>query len=213
MQMKLPLLIVLGGIAALTLPATTQAGGDLAPTVTITASVTAAMQASFEAKRQATMDRLTQDETQALCTQYARAPLPAAVAAKISALNRATITPPPDGKYLGDYTQGEVVAQTGTGLQSSDDPAKASGGNCYACHELAARELAFGTIGPSLRQYGKLRGTSPAVLEAAWAKLYNSNAQMACSRMPRFGHRGILSAQQLQDVMAFLFDPASPVNQ
>ena len=44
-------------------------------------------------------------------------------------------------------------------------------------------------------------------------KPYNSNLQTACSRMPRFGHRDILSEQQLQDVMAFLFDAASPVNQ
>jgi sulfur-oxidizing protein SoxX len=31
--------------------------------------------------------------------------------------------------------------------------------------------------------------------------------------MPRFGHRGILDEQQLKDLMALLFDPASPVNQ
>ena len=176
-------------------------------------SVAAAMQSSFEAKRQATMDRLVQDETQALCTAHARGALPAQVAAKVAALSRATIKLPSDGNYLGDFKQGEVIALAGTGLQFSDDPAKPAGGNCYACHELAAKELAFGTIGPSLKQYGKLRGNAPAMLEYAWGKLYNSNAQMACSRMPRFGHRGILTEQQLQDVMAFLFDPASPVNQ
>jgi L-cysteine S-thiosulfotransferase len=178
-----------------------------------TLDVTAAMEASFEVKRQATMDRLVQDETQALCTQHPRGPLPADVAAKISALNRATIKPPVDGKYLGDYKNGEVIAQTGTGLQSSDDPTKPSGGNCYACHELASTELAFGTIGPSLRLYGKLRGATQEVLEYTWGKLYNSNAQMPCSNMPRFGHRGILTEQQLKDLMAYLFDPASPVNQ
>ncbi len=31
--------------------------------------------------------------------------------------------------------------------------------------------------------------------------------------MPRFGHRGILTEQQMKDVMAYLFDAASPVNQ
>ena len=177
------------------------------------AVVSAAMKNSFEAKHQATMDRLTQDEIQTLCTMHARDPLPAEVAAKVTELSRATIKPPADGQYLGDFKRGEVVAVTGTGLQFNDDPAKPAGGNCYACHELAANELAFGTIGPSLRQYGKLHGNAPAMLEYTWAKLYNSNAQMACSRMPRFGHRGILTEQQLKDVMAFLFDPASPVNQ
>ena len=176
-------------------------------------NVAAAMQASFEAKRQATMERLVQDETQTLCTQHAPAPLPADIAEKITALNRATLRAPADGQYFGDLKNGEVIAQTGTGLQSSDDPAKPAGGNCYACHELAASELAYGTIGPSLRQYGNLRGRTPAMLEYTWGKLYNSNATLACSNMPRFGHRGILSEQQLKDLMAFLFDPASPVNQ
>ena len=159
------------------------------------------------------MARLTQDETQRLCTQHAALPLPRKVAARITALNRATVKPPSDGAYFGDLKNGEVIAQTGTGLQSSDDPAKPAGGNCYACHELAGSEMAFGTIGPSLRQYGKLRGNSPTVLAYTWGKLYNSNAQMPCSNMPRFGARHILSEQQLKDLMAFLFDPASPVNQ
>ena len=195
------------GLVALTLHGAARAGGDIAP------DVAGQMQASFEAKRQATMDRLTQDETQTLCTAHARAPLPDRIADQITKLNRDTIKAPTDGNYLGDFKRGEVVAQTGTGLQSSDDPSKPAGGNCYACHELAASELAFGTIGPSLRQYGKLRGNSPEVLAATWGKLYNSNAQIACSKMPRFGYRGILTEQQLQDLMAYLFDPASPVNQ
>ncbi len=175
--------------------------------------ITAAIATSFEAKRQATMDRLVQDETQVLCTQHAQGPLPAEIATRIVALNRATVRAPADGNYLGDYKKGEVIAQTGTGFQSSDDPTKPAGGNCYACHELSGTELAYGNIGPSLRRYGKLRGNASAVLETTWGKLYNSNAQMPCSNMPRFGHRGILTEQQLKDVMALLFDPASPVNQ
>jgi sulfur-oxidizing protein SoxX len=30
--------------------------------------------------------------------------------------------------------------------------------------------------------------------------------------MPRFGHKGILTEQQVKDVVALLMDPASPVN-
>jgi hypothetical protein len=39
-----------------------------------------------------------------------------------------------------------------------------------------------------------------------------SQAYNACSNMPRFGHSGILTEQQVQDVTALLLDPASPVN-
>ena len=176
-------------------------------------SLAARLQNAFETKNQATLARLEQDETQQLCTRYAERPLPADVAARLQSLNRATITPPTDGQYLGDFTRGEAIAQRGTGLQSSDDPAKPAGGNCYACHQLSGSEVAYGNLGPSLHHYGKLRGTGPEALAAAWAKLYNSNAAVPCSRMPRFGHRGILDEQQLKDLMALLFDPASPVNQ
>jgi sulfur-oxidizing protein SoxX len=31
--------------------------------------------------------------------------------------------------------------------------------------------------------------------------------------MPRFGHNGILSEEQIRDVVALLMDPESPVNQ
>jgi sulfur-oxidizing protein SoxX len=175
--------------------------------------VGAAMRRSFEAKHQAGMERLNQDDVQALCTRYTPASLPPAAAALIQQASLASVKPPAAGQYLGDYRRGEQIAQTGTGLQSSDDPAKPNGGNCYACHQLAASELAYGTIGPSLQRYGKLRGQSPAMLEAAWRKLYNPQADVPCSNMPRFGHQKILNEQQLKDLMAFLFDPASPVNQ
>jgi len=178
-----------------------------------TRDITAIMKSAFEDKRQATLDRLDQDETQKLCTEARDQALPAVVAKKIAEINLATVKPPADGQYLGDWQNGEVIANTGTGLQSSDDPAKPNGGNCYACHELSPTEMAYGTLGPSLKHYGKLRGQDPAVLAYAWSMVYNSNSYAPCSNMPRFGHRGILTEQQLKDVMAFLFDPASPVNQ
>ena len=43
-------------------------------------------------------------------------------------------------------------------------------------------------------------------------KVYNSEAYLACSNMPRFGHKGILTEQQIKDVVALLMDPESPVN-
>ncbi len=174
--------------------------------------INAAMRASFVAKNQAGMARLEQDETQRLCSAHPDTP-PQTVAARVVALNVATLKPPSDGVYLGDYRQGERIAETGAGLQWSDDPAKPNGGNCYACHELAPQEIAYGTIGPSLKHYAKLRGSSPQMLEYTWNKIYNSNAMMPCSNMPRFGHQGILTEQQMRDVMAYLFDANSPVNQ
>ena len=87
------------------------------------------------------------------------------------------------------------------------------GANCYACHQLSPEELSFGTIGPSLYRFGKLRGFTDETRKYAWGKVYNADAFSACSNMPRFGHSGILTEQQLRDVVALLVDPGSPVNQ
>jgi len=173
----------------------------------------AAMQRSFKAHGQAGLDRLEQDDTQEACSRHAPAPLPEARAAKVRAANQALIRYPADGQYLGDWKRGEAIAQQGTGLQYSDDPAQPSGGNCYACHQLSAKEIAYGTIGPSLYNYGKIRGRSETMLKLAWAMIYDMKTLSACSAMPRFGAKRILDEQQLKDVMALLFDPDSPVNQ
>lgn len=176
------------------------------------ASVKSVMENSFAAKGQATLSRLNQDPTQALCTKYASKKLPDEAAERIVAMNVATVRYPADGKYLGDWQEGEKLAQTGVGKQFSDDPAQPSGGNCYACHQLTKAEIAYGNLGPSLYNYGKVRGTSEAIQKYTWTKLYNSDAITACSSMPRFGHMAILTDSQLKDVMALLLDPKSPVN-
>jgi sulfur-oxidizing protein SoxX len=87
-----------------------------------------------------------------------------------------------------------------------------AGGNCYACHEISPQEIAFGNIGPSLKGYRKVRGSSPAVMTYTWGKLWNSHAYNACSPMPRYGDANILTTAQLKDLMALLLDPNSPVN-
>ena len=86
------------------------------------------------------------------------------------------------------------------------------GGNCYACHQLAPQEVSYGTIGPSLYQFGKLRGYGPDIQKYAYGKIWNAEAYSACSNMPRFGHAGILTEAQIKDVVALLMDPNSPVN-
>ena len=173
----------------------------------------AVMQASFVAKGQAGMDRLVQDKTQAACSLYASAMPPAALVAKLLEDNRRMVKYPEDGKYLGDWKRGQAIAEEGKGKQSSDDPSEPSGGNCYACHQLDKQQIAYGTIGPSLYNYGKLRGSSEPVLKLAWGMLNDMKGYTLCSAMPRFGTKDILTEQQIKDVMALLFDPASPVNQ
>jgi sulfur-oxidizing protein SoxX len=172
-----------------------------------------AMEQSFRSKGQATLSRLDQDRTQALCTRYAATPIPIKVAAQVTADNLATIHYPVDGKYLGDWQRGEQIAQTGAGKQFSDNPVEPSGGNCYACHRLTKAEIAYGNLGPSLYNYGKVRSASEVVEKYTWGKIYNADAYSACSSMPRFGHKGILTESQIKDVMALLLDPQSPVNQ
>ena len=170
------------------------------------------MKHSFKARGQAGLDRLDQDETQRLCSALAGKAPPKDVAAKIEAENLATIKYPADGKLAGDWKNGEKIAQEGRGKQFSDDPAGPVGANCYACHRLSGQELSFGTIGPSLYQFGKLRGYTDETRRYAYGKVYNAQAFAACSNMPRFGHKGILTEQQIRDVVALLMDPASPVN-
>ena len=124
----------------------------------------------------------------------------------------ATIVYPNDGKYLGDWKAGEKIAQSGKGRRFNDKPDTVNGGNCYACHQISNDELAYGTIGPSLYQYGKIRGNSEEMIKYTWAKIFNAQAFVPCSYMPRYGHKGILSEQQMKDLMALLFDPESPTN-
>lgn len=176
------------------------------------AQALAMMRASFRESGQAKLDRLDQDDMQRVCSSYAGAPLPRDVADKLEKAQQALIRFPADGKLLGDWKSGERIAQTGTGKQFSDDPAVASGANCYACHQLTKAELSFGTIGPPLYNFGKLRGYTPEMQRYAWSKVYNSQAFSACSNMPRFGHAGILTEAQIKDVVALLMDPDSPVN-
>ena len=170
------------------------------------------MKASFKERGIAKLDRLNQDETQALCSQYATTAPPKDVAQRIQNANLATIKPPSDGRYLGDWKRGEQIAQRGTGFQWSDTKDTPVGANCYACHQLTKQEISYGTIGPSLYNFGKVRGFTPEMQKYAWGKVWNADAYAACSLMPRFGHNGILTEAQIKDVVALLMDPESPVN-
>jgi L-cysteine S-thiosulfotransferase len=174
------------------------------------------MQTSFESRGIASIDRLKQDLTNTECSKDTEPD--AKLSEAIEAANLATIKPPADGVYLGDFKAGETVAQSGRGNTWTDSATAPNGGNCYNCHQISKTELSYGSLGPSLYNYGKLRGytgpnTAQAIVDYTWGKLNNAKAYNACSGMPRFGHSGILTEKQMKDVMALLLDPESPVNQ
>ena len=165
---------------------------------------------------------LGEDPTDQACSaaDVAGHPLSADRAKEIEALNLKTIQWPADGKYLGDWKEGEKIAQSGRGRTWTDKAGAANGGNCYNCHQIDKKEISFGTIGPSLYNYGKQRGvTDPAspqaqeVVKYTWGKIWNSKAYNACSNLPRAGTEGILTEAQVRDIVALLLDPKSPVNQ
>ena len=167
-------------------------------------------------------EALGDDETIKACNaaDVAGKPLDEATTKRIEAANLKTIHWPADGKFLGDWKEGEKIAQSGRGRTWTDSANSPNGGNCYNCHQIDKKEISFGTIGPSLYNYGKLRGvTDPSspqsaeIVKYTWGKIWNSKAYNACSNMPRAGHMGILTEAQVRDVVALLLDPKSPVNQ
>ena len=179
------------------------------------------VKASFQAKGIAKLDRLQQDDANRLCSEadVSGKPLDDNKAKALEAAEMTTVKWPSDGKYLGDWKAGEKTAQSGRGLSWSDKAEDVNGGNCYNCHQITKEEISFGTIGPSLYNYAKLRGVtdpnSPAaqeIVKYTWGKMWNARAYSACSLMPRFGHNGVMDEKQIKDVMALLLDPASPVN-
>lgn len=177
---------------------------------------------AFRTEGIAKAERVTEtDETQKLCSaaDVAGKPLDPAVAKRIEEANLRQVKWPGDGRFLGDWKQGEQIAQSGRGLTWTDDSKTPNGGNCYNCHQIAKDEISYGTIGPSLHNYGKLRGVKDPnsvearpVVQYTWGKIWNAKAYNACSNMPRSGHMGNLTEQQIRHVMALLLDPASPVN-
>ena len=203
-------LLVLAGCAA------------MAPAPDYDALTAEMMKASFRDQGIAKIDRLAQDASNAECSKAEGRPLPEARVKAIEKENLATVKMPSDGMFIGDWREGEKLAQNGRGMTWSDASADtaANGGNCYNCHQISKAEISFGTIGPSLYNYGKIRGVAdpaqPAakpIVEYTWGKLYNAKAYNACSGMPRFGHARLLDEKQLKDIMALLLDPKSPVNQ
>ncbi|MDF3814375.1 MULTISPECIES: sulfur oxidation c-type cytochrome SoxX [Rhodopseudomonas] len=151
------------------------------------------------------------DETMQICNATRNQPSQEQ-AEQIMAREIKRVVYPADGKLLGDWKAGAKIANNGHGGQFTDKPTTEHGGNCYACHQIAKEEVSYGTLGTSLTNYGKDRNYAPAEIKQAYTKIYNSQAVVPCSNMPRFGTNKFLSEQQIKDVLAYLFDPDSPVN-
>ena len=173
------------------------------------------MKDSFRAQGIAGLDRIDQDATQKFCSDplYVASPAGAKKAIEIQKLNMSEIAKPSDGKYIGDWKSGEAIAQSGRGATWSDSATTPIGGGCYNCHQIDQKEISYGNIGPSLWNYGKNRGYSQEIITYTWNRINNSKAYNDCSNMPRFAHFKLLNEKQIQDLMALLLDPQSPVNQ
>ena len=204
--MKLKTLALLAGGATVLASCATGPGDTHRETMRL-------MQRDFKPVGIAGMDRLKQDELQAACNKYDNNP-PKEIADKLQRAQYATVKWPADGELLGNWKEGEKIAQRGRGMAWNDKPGKTSrgepnGGSCYNCHQIGPATTSYGTIGPSLYQFGKLRGYGPDIQRYAYAKIYNAKAYSACSEMPRFGHSGTLTEQPGKESSKLPVSPAA----
>lgn len=170
------------------------------------------MLSSFKATGIATLDRQVRDEIQKACSSPTDPD--SETMKRLEAAEMETIKWPSNGDYYesGDWKEGQKIALSGRGLTWTDPADLVNGGSCYNCHGLDPANESYGTIGPALHGYGRLRGNSEEIVKYTWGKLWNSKAYNACSTMPRNGYGNILTEDQIRHVMAYLFDPESPVN-
>ena len=175
------------------------------------AQAIALFKTDFQPRGQASLDRLDEDGVQAICNRTGNKP-PESIAKRLEADQMAGVKYPADGVLIGDWQLGEKLAQDGKGFTWTDNPGLPVGGNCYNCHQIAPHEIAFGTVGPSLFNFGKLRGNGADMQKYVYSKIYNSKSYNLCTEMPRFGHIGALKPEQIKHLVALLLDPESPVN-
>jgi L-cysteine S-thiosulfotransferase len=182
---------------------------------------TAAIKSSFNERGIAKLDRLDQTEIQRVCSEANATgkEVDKKLAEKLQTALYEKIPYPADGKYVGDWREGERIAQNGRGMQFTDAAGVPNGANCYACHQISPQEISYGNQGPSLLKYGAIRQVkdpdskdSEAIVKYTWARIWNTHSVNLCSNMPRFGDAGILTTEQIKNVMALLLSPDSPVN-
>jgi len=160
--------------------------------------------------------RMVQDELQKTCSAIDGSRPDMDTLLEVSKKARDTIVYPEEGIQLGDWNRGRDLAWSGYGFRvghrMDDHENNEVGGNCYNCHQIGTDRVG-GTIGPSLVGFGRIRGTSDAIKKYTYDVIYNSHSAFPCTNMPRFGVSGYLDQQSIFDIMAYLLDPESPVNQ
>jgi L-cysteine S-thiosulfotransferase len=169
---------------------------------------------SFSAPDPALLKRLDQDASQQLCSKAGRSELTQQDAAELVKLARESIRYPASGKLVGDWKAGEKLAHDGGGdriAQGRLEQRKGNGGLCQNCHALAPGEINVGNVGPVLTGYGA-RGNSDAIARYTYDKIYNAWVYFPCSNMPRLGANHHLTPEEITHVVAYLIDPASPLN-
>lgn len=159
--------------------------------------------------------RLVQDRSQQICSKIAGAALTQQEAAEVVKLARASMQYPASGKLVGDWKVGDKLAHDGAGdriLRGKLEKRKENGGLCQNCHALAPGEINVGNVGPALTGYGLQRGNSEAIAKLTYERIYNAWAYSPCSNMPRLGATRHLTPEQITHMVAYLLDPASPIN-
>jgi sulfur-oxidizing protein SoxX len=159
--------------------------------------------------------RAVQDSEQRLCSKRPDEKLTAEEAALIVANARASIKYPASGRLSGDWKVGEKLVANGVGMRIRSgrvEKAKENGALCINCHALDPKEVNVGNLGPSLTGYGQQRGNADPIVRYTYEKIYNAWLYFPCSNMPRMGHNGFLTPEQIAHVVAYLVDPQSPVN-
>jgi sulfur-oxidizing protein SoxX len=201
--------------AILGLPALIAAGCATFPDPAATRQIAEAMVGDGFTTSPAHARRLVQDRSQQICSKIAGAPLTQEEAAEVVRLARESIKYPESGRLAGDWKAGDRLAHDGAGdriLRGKLEKRKENGGLCQNCHALAPGEINVGNVGPSLTGYGLQRGSSEAIARLTYERIYNAWAFTPCSNMPRLGATGHLTPEQIAHMVAYLIDPASPIN-
>src|SRR6187402_3232255 len=117
-------------IAGLALTAALLASCATAPTAQqVDEATQQVLKNSFSEQGIAKMDRLMLDASNQACSDAAGKPLHEKLAKSIEEANLKTVKLPSDGKYLGNWAEGENIAQNGRGMTWTDKPGETNGGS------------------------------------------------------------------------------------
>ena len=171
------------------------------------------LKASFKARGQAGMDRLDQDETQKMCTEYAGKALPKDVAEKIEKINLASIKWPADGKLMGDWKQRRAGSRR-RAAASNGPTTRRDRSAATATRATSWRRRRCRTARSARRCTSSARSAATTTRSASTptARSGTPTPTPRARNMPRFGHSQILTEAQVKDLVALLMDPESPVN-